>query len=781
MLIPTTLPQADTSIDCNGAEHQRFVAFDVLLILLYQATIIGYIYILYSHREKINCLDKVDGDVAAALRMRDTDRSIDHIRFLFQATRPACWYHEIVDMYRRLLFLGVLPLMGSDPVTKAYLGATCSMATMIYFRENAPSRDGFTNVLGTVAQYQILFAFLGAIFLQTGAIEKLGISDTGLGLLLVGINLVVVGMALHAGWAAHQRDEAATRAGGARAVVAVEPAQGWGEERMRLTLEGLADAALPPTHVLAYHYTSLAAARLYAAHGVPAFAAAATAAGSAAGSRHRVYSRGRAEAGNTEELEGSVWSLRAPHEMPPGDPALALMSPLSASREAVLVAALPRAALWPLLADAPAPADGAASNGGGGGGADDQWLFEGLEGGGGVNAAGRGRLVVLPAAALAAFAGCRPDEDETWEALKHWGMTVSDVAILKRRAAEAAASQRAAAKNRDLAAASASFKAGGGGLRRFSSFKMGGGGGGGAPVPGDGLDDTPQAAAAPPPRDAFVAAEAEAAEAQRLAEQADVDGDGIPDFPPLVLPARALVRAFQLVPDALANERPPRLGELVCPEPVSDLVGLKSAWDRAPSGKRARAEAAKLDPRTRRPASVRSADEFLGRLEECRERCARRGLVPLYHYTAPFAGPLVAAEGLRAAGEGPAAGGVALSAGSPASFGLGTAAYEDALLAECFGEGRLGEHRGRHRLDVCVVYAAEPAVVRRLRPAKGGGVAKWAHHVPAPYFGSMAAAGPSLEDAVGWLGRARRAAHASRACERNKSAAPEERRPLWLS
>ena len=36
---------------------------------------------------------------------------------------------------------------------------------------------------------------------------------------------------------------------------------------------------------------------------------------------------------------------------------------------------------------------------------------------------------------------------------------------------------------------------------------------------------------------------------------------------------------------------------------------------------------------------------------------------------------------------------------------------------DCFGAGRLEEYRGKHKLDLCIVYGAEPWA---LSPAPGG-------------------------------------------------------------
>ncbi len=45
------------------------------------------------------------------------------------------------------------------------MGAAAAMCSTIYYRELQPYRDDFTNLLGTVAQYQILFTYVAALLL----------------------------------------------------------------------------------------------------------------------------------------------------------------------------------------------------------------------------------------------------------------------------------------------------------------------------------------------------------------------------------------------------------------------------------------------------------------------------------------------------------------------------------------------------------------------------------------------------------------------------------------
>jgi hypothetical protein len=62
-------------------------------------------------------------------------------------------------------------------------------------------------------------------------------------------------------------------------------------------------------------------------------------------------------------------------------------------------------------------------------------------------------------------------------------------------------------------------------------------------------------------------------------------------------------------------------------------------------------------------------------------------------------------------------GGCYFSVLSPCSYDVGAVDYEENIIVDCFGVERLEEYRGKGRLDLCLVYGAEPRV---LSLAPGG-------------------------------------------------------------
>ena len=97
--------RVDTAIDCRSDEYLRFRAVVVVMIFLYQLIPIAWLVLLFRRR---NSLDPSTSnhDSRLGLFVRDQDRSLDSIRFLFNDYKPSKWWFECVEMVRAIvLFL----------------------------------------------------------------------------------------------------------------------------------------------------------------------------------------------------------------------------------------------------------------------------------------------------------------------------------------------------------------------------------------------------------------------------------------------------------------------------------------------------------------------------------------------------------------------------------------------------------------------------------------------------------------------------------------------------
>ena len=98
-----------------------------------------------------------------------------------------------MDMYRRIVFIAVLPVLGSGSFC-ATVGCFFAIVFVAVAREVAPFVNSSTNVVMLVAQYQILGTFLGALILFSGSFESVGLSGLAMGALLLVINVVILAL-----------------------------------------------------------------------------------------------------------------------------------------------------------------------------------------------------------------------------------------------------------------------------------------------------------------------------------------------------------------------------------------------------------------------------------------------------------------------------------------------------------------------------------------------------------------------------------------------------------
>ena len=642
--------KVDTSIDCNSDDHKLFIFYDSALIAIYQSMIFVYIYLLYMSRHKINPVNEAAGDEKVALKLRNADRSINHIRFLFGSSRCERWYHEVVDMYRRIFFIGVIPLIGQDPVIKAYIGAMASMVFMIYFRETSPFLVDFTNVLATVSQYQILFVYLAALFIKTGAIEKIGVDIFYLGCALIAVNSVVILAALYVGWEAYKREKRIAERR-VRKALKIENAAAFSAEVFASTVSAVGDTEVTQSHVLLYYYTSLAAAKVMVKMGVPAFKLAVIKPDSAA----------------EESATGVVLSRLPPHEMREGDRALDAMSPLSPSREVCILVKVPRAVCFPFN---PEDADlGGAADFGDNGHADSTK-----------------DLVVVPTDCLTAFGRAMPDENEVHMAMKEWGVSRRDLKTLdkqvhelrdtvkkaQRRTTEKDGAKKHGKSHKKMAdELSAKLKGGSGALLQRSTD--------GSINHGDG-GDLPINAPAVLPR-------SELLRAFLLKDEKLCNGVGT-DLRHLFCPQHvSAIGTFVSVFDQQAatkaalkrNKDADLIRQPVAVESCEEYLG--------------------------RMAEIRAECDQHGLVVVYHYTMT---VVAQYIFDGGF--HMSTSSGAAGGDDG----GVYFSSRGPASCKLGTPAYEEEAITDVFGADKIAEMTGKKKMNVMFVYGAEPRCLKAV-------------------------------------------------------------------
>jgi hypothetical protein len=100
---------------------------------------------------------------------------------------------QVVEMYRRIVFIAVLPLLGTGPV-RASVGCFFSILTAVMSRESSPFIRDSTNLLLVVSQYQLLGTFLAALVLVSDSLRSFSLSYLALGALLLALNAVILAL-----------------------------------------------------------------------------------------------------------------------------------------------------------------------------------------------------------------------------------------------------------------------------------------------------------------------------------------------------------------------------------------------------------------------------------------------------------------------------------------------------------------------------------------------------------------------------------------------------------
>jgi hypothetical protein len=194
--------RVDTSIDCNAAKFRSFYVLDLVFILMYLSIPLVWLVLLYGRRQRLN---PKTSDPKKAIALRDEDPTLRPLAFLFSVYEPRLYFWEVVDMYRRISFVGALPLLSSNEARLASIGVALGLVSGIVYRELEPFARASTNVLAHVAQYSILLTFGAALAIEVDLMDNF--NNFTVGFILVLVNLAVLFLAVGLGAYRHFLDE----------------------------------------------------------------------------------------------------------------------------------------------------------------------------------------------------------------------------------------------------------------------------------------------------------------------------------------------------------------------------------------------------------------------------------------------------------------------------------------------------------------------------------------------------------------------------------------------
>jgi len=260
--------RSDTSIDCNSSSYIQFRYVVLMFIGLYQMIPVLWFILLYRERFALNPPTSAQ-DKSVALFIRDNNPDLAPIQFLFIDYRCSKWWFEIADMYRRIIFIGILPLISPRPAIRSSFGCVLAILSVAYFREEQPYRVDFTNVIAHMAQFSILITFYSALSIASGAVVNFGLEGYRLGVFLIILNLVVLILSFWFAWSRFrkQHDEQIFKEFKAKHS---EDATNFTELEFKNVFESIWLHSVPTSHALVFHYSASENAKTARKSGLPA-------------------------------------------------------------------------------------------------------------------------------------------------------------------------------------------------------------------------------------------------------------------------------------------------------------------------------------------------------------------------------------------------------------------------------------------------------------------------------------------------------------------------------
>ena len=134
--------RVDTAQRCDSKGYKNFLVLCIALITIYSSIPLLWTGVLWS---KVRL--SPEGTLSA--------QGLDPFRILFSPYKPNFFFFETVDIYRRILFVGLLPLTTSNVPRRAALGMFFSMISALAFRELQPFHNLNTNLLLYVASWAV--------------------------------------------------------------------------------------------------------------------------------------------------------------------------------------------------------------------------------------------------------------------------------------------------------------------------------------------------------------------------------------------------------------------------------------------------------------------------------------------------------------------------------------------------------------------------------------------------------------------------------------------------
>jgi len=157
--------RADVSIECDSAEHSKAQSWAILAIFLYPIGLPLVCSVLLMH-------------VREAILSKELTPLSRAIAFLWREFKPDFFWYEVVEMFKRVLLVGLMQLAWQGQVLQILLGTLLSATFLLFQLVASPYADVKLNFVASIASFCLVVFFLMCVALKYVSLtETADISD----------------------------------------------------------------------------------------------------------------------------------------------------------------------------------------------------------------------------------------------------------------------------------------------------------------------------------------------------------------------------------------------------------------------------------------------------------------------------------------------------------------------------------------------------------------------------------------------------------------------------
>ena len=104
--------------------------------------------------------------MAKATQIRDNNKDIQYLSFLFAAYQPEYWWFESFESARRIIFTGALKFVDAGSVTQCALGLLFAFVCVRVYARYKPFALNSSSRFGEIMQWQLALTFLATLLLK---------------------------------------------------------------------------------------------------------------------------------------------------------------------------------------------------------------------------------------------------------------------------------------------------------------------------------------------------------------------------------------------------------------------------------------------------------------------------------------------------------------------------------------------------------------------------------------------------------------------------------------